>query len=105
LIFDIPTDATADSTPAARFYRWMMRWLPERLTRDVALFHRRFIAAGLGRFLDGGAAQDLVDGARLAQGRGASGGGDATRERVEALLGPQAASSGGASPMRPRSTR
>jgi hypothetical protein len=33
----------------------MMHWLPERLTRDVGLFHRQFVAAGYGRFLDAGA--------------------------------------------------
>jgi hypothetical protein len=31
----------------------MMRWLPRRLTRDVGLFHRQFVAAGYGRLLDG----------------------------------------------------
>jgi mitochondrial fission protein ELM1 len=53
LIFDIPTGPGGDVSTAARFYRWMMRWLPRRLTRDVGLFHRQFVAAGYGRLLDG----------------------------------------------------
>lgn len=118
LVFDIPTDGGGDSTPAAHFYRWMMRWLPDRLTRDVGLFHRRFVAAGLGRMLaDPQGSAEWLHAAR----RAAESVGDATRERVEGLLpapaadlpaaasaGPlpdQAASSGGARPILPRSTR
>jgi uncharacterized protein len=102
LVFDIPTGSTADSSPAARFYRWMMRRLPDRLTRDVALFHRQFVAAGCGRFLDGAA--DVMTWLRAVP-RQAPAPPDGTCERIEALLAGQAASSGGASPMRPRSTR
>jgi mitochondrial fission protein ELM1 len=62
LIFDIPTGPDGDANAGARGYRWMMRWLPRRLTRDVGLFHRRFLAAGYGRWLgDGLAAQDWRD--------------------------------------------
>jgi mitochondrial fission protein ELM1 len=57
LIFDIPVDATGDARPAATLYRWMMRWLPRRLTRDVGLFHRQFVDAGYGRVL-GAATRD-----------------------------------------------
>jgi len=82
LVFDIPTDAKGDASPVARLYRWMMRSLPERLTRDVGLFHRQFVAAGHGRFLGGaGATADWLLGAPRADATP-----DATRDRVEALL-------------------
>jgi mitochondrial fission protein ELM1 len=81
LIFDIPTDAAADTRPAAAFYRWMMRWLPRRLTRDVGLFHRQFVAAGHGQFLGAGGriAIAQADGSRPAPV-------DQTVERVLALF-------------------
>jgi uncharacterized protein len=50
-VFDIATDARGDSNAKARAYRAMMRWLPARATRDVALFHRQFVEAGYGRWL------------------------------------------------------
>lgn len=52
LIYDIPVDGKGDVTWRARLYRLMMRALPRRLTRDVALFHRRFVAAGHGAWLE-----------------------------------------------------
>jgi len=83
LIFDIPTHGTCDSSTGARFYRWMMRALPERLTRDVGLFHRQFVAAGYGRMLDDPG--DLARQLRAAPDAVADSP-DLTRERVLALL-------------------
>ncbi|MGA1370349.1 MAG: ELM1/GtrOC1 family putative glycosyltransferase [Pseudomonadales bacterium] len=54
LIWDVPMDAAADASPAALGYRLMMRWLPARLTRDVGMFHRAFLNAGLGLSLADG---------------------------------------------------
>lgn len=51
LVFNVdePTDDEVDVR--AGFYRLMMRYLPQRVTRDLALFHERFIAGGYGRWL------------------------------------------------------
>jgi len=121
LIFDIPTAGKADVTPAACWYRWMMRWLPERLTRDVGLFHRQFVAAGYGAFLAAAAEGEVVNGlgAPLHAAERATA---TTRARVVALLesehlsvaaqtpcpaapAVEAVPDGAASPTRPRSIR
>jgi mitochondrial fission protein ELM1 len=47
-LFDIGAGPAADNDfrLAARLYQWMMRWGPQRLTRDISLIHRPVIESG-----------------------------------------------------------
>ena len=102
-IWDVPVDADADSSLAAAWYRFMMRWLPPRLTRDVGRFHRAFIDGGLGL--------PLADGiAALRAGRPfpavrADVADDGTLARLDELLEVDQSPAVGSSVMPPRSTR
>ncbi len=69
--------AGADSTPKARAYAQVMKYGPERLSRDLSLFHDRFIASGHGVWL--GEASRVPAGDALAEAA-------ITCERVMALL-------------------
>lgn len=102
-IWDVPADANADSSLAAGWYRFMMRWLPPRLTRDVGLFHRALTDAGLGLPLAAGI-EALRAGQALAAAR-ADVGDDGTLARLNALLAADQAPLAGSSVMPPRSTR
>jgi mitochondrial fission protein ELM1 len=48
LVYDV---VPADSSLRAAGYRWLMRFAPARLTRDVGLFHQGYMASGFGRWL------------------------------------------------------
>ena len=103
LIWDVPVDAGADSSVPAAWYRFMMRWLPPRLTRDVGLFHRAFADGGLGLPLAAGL-EMLRAGRPLAAPRAAVAD-DGTLARLNALLATDQSPLPGNSVIPPRSTR
>lgn len=74
-LFDLGSGA--DATLKSRAYAAMMRVGPERLSRDLALFHERFIREGYGAWLGGGTAPTGADCSMEAE---------ATAARVRALL-------------------
>ncbi len=67
----------ADSTPKARGYALIMKYGPQRLSRDLSLFHEAFVAAGHGVWLGDDARVPVADAATEAV---------TTRERVMSLL-------------------
>ncbi|NJN52890.1 MAG: nucleoside-diphosphate sugar epimerase [Gammaproteobacteria bacterium] len=69
----------ADSTPKARAYAMIMRFGPQRLSRDLSLFHQAFVAAGFGVWLGDARRTDALPGDALAEAA-------ATTARVTALL-------------------
>ncbi len=78
-IFDLAAADTArrDASLKSVCYRWMMKVLPKRLSRDIGLFHEAFVAAGHGTW-----SNDPCDGA----GRTAAQEIDATVARVRSLV-------------------
>lgn len=70
--------ATADFRPSALLYRLMMRAAPQRLTRDLTLFHDRMISGGHCGWLDSTAAP---------QAGGSTGDMERAIARVRGLLG------------------
>ncbi|MEQ8860268.1 MAG: ELM1/GtrOC1 family putative glycosyltransferase [Pseudomonadales bacterium] len=59
-IFPLPDRGSTDTRPRTLLYRLLMRWGPTRASRDVGLFHRAYVGAGLGTLLDGRADADTV---------------------------------------------
>jgi hypothetical protein len=102
-IWDVPVDADADSSLAAAWYRFMMRWLPPRLTRDVGRFHRAFIDGGLGLPLAAGL--EMLRAGRPVAAPRATAADDGTLARLRALLASDHASPAGSNVTPPRSTR
>ena len=47
------TDGVVDIRLSASLYRQLMRWGPERLSRDITLVHQRVVAQGLAGWLEG----------------------------------------------------
>ena len=69
LIWDVPVDAAGDHSVAARAYRFMMRCLPDRLTRDVGIVHRELVSTGMATMLRAnGEADGAFDGPPRATG-------------------------------------
>ncbi len=51
-IFPLPDDGSEDFSVKAKAYQALMRWGPNRLSRDVSLFHDQFLLDGGGRDLE-----------------------------------------------------
>lgn len=108
-VFPLQDAGPEDVTLQVRLYRLLMRWGPKRASRDLALFHRAYVAAGYGTWLDGAAGAGSprlgpADGA-VADGAAAAGApGQAQAEvadtvaRVRALLEGAAAPAGAQPP-------
>jgi hypothetical protein len=77
-LFDLD-GSPADATLKSRVYGALMKVGPQRLSRDLGLFHRRYVAEGFGAWLGGEATSAPADAEAEI---------DATVARVLALLEP-----------------
>ncbi len=82
-IFPLHDRGPEDRDVQASLYRLLMRWGPERASRDVALFHQAYVAAGCGSLLH--PSQPAVSGV-VAGGDKAADEARRTVERVLSLL-------------------